>query len=231
MAAGAALYYHPAAGKASLEAVAPPSPSLALRPSRSKVLCVSSGSRWWMRRRWEGKASSVSSGARARASARPALFSPVAMDWQECTTELEVDVPCSVAYQCYSERETIPQWMPFISSVKVLEDKPDLSRWTLKYEVLGRDVEFSWLARNMTPTKNQKIHWRSLEGLPNRGAVRFFPKSSSSCRVQLTVAYEVPEILAPVASALKPFLESLLLKGLESFATFAKERNSKIPQA
>ncbi|XP_062197994.1 uncharacterized protein LOC133900772 isoform X1 [Phragmites australis] len=225
----AALYYHSAAGKANLEALAPSSPSLGLRPSQSKVHLISS-SRWWMRRRrWEGKASrSISS--RARAGARPALFSPVAMDWQECTTELEVDVPCSVAYQCYSERETIPQWMPFISSVKVLEDKPDLSRWTLKYEVLGRNVEFSWLARNMTPIKNQKIHWRSLEGLPNRGAVRFFPKSSSSCRVQLTVAYEVPEILAPIASALKPFLESLLLKGLERFATFAKERNSKIPQ-
>ncbi|KAJ1283622.1 hypothetical protein BS78_03G143900 [Paspalum vaginatum] len=229
MAAGAALYmyYHPAAGKASVEAVAPSSPSLALRPAQSKVLCLSS-SRWWMRRRrWEGKA--ISSRARAGARHR-ALFSPVAMDWQECTTELEVDVPCSVAYQCYSERETIPQWMPFISSVKILEDKPDLSRWTLKYEVLGRNVEFSWLARNMTPIKNQKIHWRSLEGLPNRGAVRFFPKSSSSCRIQLTVAYEVPEILAPVASALKPFLEGLLLKGLERFATFAKERNSKIPQ-
>ncbi|PWZ34308.1 hypothetical protein Zm00014a_038512 [Zea mays] len=84
MAAGAALYYHPGAGKVSLEAVVPSSPSLALRLSQSKVLCVSS-SRWWMRRRWEGKASSVSSRARARASARPALFSPVAMDWQECT--------------------------------------------------------------------------------------------------------------------------------------------------
>jgi ribosome-associated toxin RatA of RatAB toxin-antitoxin module len=177
------------------------------------------------------------------------------------STELEVDVPCSVAYQCYSERESIPQWMPFISSVKVLEDKPDLSRWSLKYEVFGRNVEFSWLARNMTPTKNQKIHWRSLEGLPNRGAVRFFPKTPSSCRVQLTVAYEIPEILAPVGSvsgisthltlvslfhqllqilrlinqivihqALKPFMEGLLLKGLERFAAFAKERNSKIPQ-
>ncbi|KAG8052190.1 hypothetical protein GUJ93_ZPchr0001g31195 [Zizania palustris] len=81
----------------------------------------------------------------------------------------------------------------------------------------------------MTPTKNQKIHWRSLDGLPNRGAVRFFPKSSSSCRVQLTVAYEIPEILAPVASALRPFMEGLLQKGLERFATFARERYSKIP--
>ena len=82
----AALYYHPAAGKASLEAVAPSSPSLALRPSQSKVLCIGS-SRWWMRRRWEGKAraSGISSRARARPVARPALFSPVAMEWQECT--------------------------------------------------------------------------------------------------------------------------------------------------
>ncbi|XP_062198001.1 uncharacterized protein LOC133900772 isoform X2 [Phragmites australis] len=80
----AALYYHSAAGKANLEALAPSSPSLGLRPSQSKVHLISS-SRWWMRRRrWEGKASrSISS--RARAGARPALFSPVAMDWQECT--------------------------------------------------------------------------------------------------------------------------------------------------
>uniref|UniRef100_A0ACD5VM14 Uncharacterized protein n=1 Tax=Avena sativa TaxID=4498 RepID=A0ACD5VM14_AVESA len=226
MATGASCYYHPAAAAAR---GSPSSPSLSLRPSGSKLFFISSGgsSRWWMRtRRCEGMAScgSISS---SRARARPALFSPVVMEWQECSAEIEVDVPSSVAYQCYSERETIPQWMPFISSVKILEDKPDLSRWTLKYAILGQDVEFSWLARNMTPTKNQKIHWRSLEGLPNRGAVRFFPKSSSSCRVQLTVAYEVPEILTPVASALIPFSEGLLFNGLERFVAYAKEQYSK----
>ncbi|URE02581.1 Polyketide cyclase / dehydrase and lipid transport [Musa troglodytarum] len=205
-------------------------------------------------------------------------FSPV-MEWQDCSSEIEVDVPCSVAYDCYSDRQMIPKWMPFISSVKVLQDKPDLSRWALKYEVFGRDVEFSWLARNLQPIPNQKIHWRSLEGLPNRfnfpiivnlfwfslrdygcsdqihtedyrhtlvilenytfmsfpqfmsrGAVRFFPKSPSSCRIQLTVSYEIPEILIPVASALKPFLEGLLAQGLERFAKVAKEYQRKIPQ-
>lgn len=68
---------------------------------------------------------------------------------------------------------------------------------------------------------------------------------------QLTVSYEVPQILTPVSSvsivglcgsysfledsrnlskvwsfsfqALKPFLEGLLLRGLEKFAEFAKE--------
>ncbi|KAG4916768.1 hypothetical protein JHK87_054325 [Glycine soja] len=39
--------------------------------------------------------------------------------------------------------------MPFISSVKILPDKPDLSRWSLKYKAFGPNIEFSWLARKM----------------------------------------------------------------------------------
>ncbi|KAL1544941.1 hypothetical protein AAHA92_21727 [Salvia divinorum] len=114
----------------------------------------------------------------------------------------------------YSDREAIPEWMPFISSVQILEDKPDLSRWSLKYKAFGSDIEFSWLARNMQPTPNQKIHWR--------GAIRFFPKGAGSCSVELTVSYEVPLQLTRVASALQPFLKSLLIQGLERFAKFAK---------
>ncbi|XP_030549513.1 uncharacterized protein LOC115754584 [Rhodamnia argentea] len=148
-------------------------------------------------------------------------FSPV-MEWQDCTVKMEIDVPISVAYECYSDRESIPRWMPFISSVKTLEDKPDLSRWSLKYKAFGRDIEYSWLSRNMQPIPNQKIHWRSLEGLPNRGAVRFYPKGPSSCVVELMVSYEVPQLLVPVANALQPFLESLLRRGLERFAVLAK---------
>lgn len=172
-----------------------------------------------------------SNGPRKHPSFNPSRpFSPV-MQWQDCRAEIEVDVPASVAYDCYSDREGIPEWMPFISTVKVLEDKPDLSRWSLKYEVLGRNVEFSWLARNLQPIRNQKIHWRSLEGLPNKGAVRFFPKGPSSCRVELTISYEVPEILIPVATALKPFTEGLLLRGLESFAAVVKNYRKEAPKS
>ncbi|XP_050136989.1 uncharacterized protein LOC126612572 isoform X3 [Malus sylvestris] len=139
--------------------------------------------------------------------------SPVVMQWQDCTVKMEIDVPISVAYDCYSDREAIPRWMPFISTVKILEDKPDLSRWSLKYKAFGRNIELSWLARNMQPTPNQKIHWRSLEGLPNRGAVRFYPKGPSACLVE----------------ALQPFLENLLGRGLERFATFARTYKADSP--
>ncbi|KAJ6390326.1 hypothetical protein OIU77_024528 [Salix suchowensis] len=100
--------------------------------------------------------------------------------------KMEIDVPVGVAYNLYSDRESIPRWMPIISSVKVLKDKPDLSRWSLKYEGLGQNIEYSWLARNMQPTPNQKIHWRSLEGVPNRGAIRFFRKGPSSCLLEVS---------------------------------------------
>ncbi|KAL3348302.1 hypothetical protein AABB24_021788 [Solanum stoloniferum] len=156
-------------------------------------------------------------------------LSPV-MEWQDCTIKMEVDVPISVAYKCYSDREAIPEWMPFISTVKILEDKADLSRWSLKYKAFGQNIEYSWLARNMQPTPNQKIHWRSLEGLPNRGAVRFFPKGPSSCIIELTFSYEVTQLLVPVASALKPFTENLLTQGLERFATFAKSYSADTPK-
>ena len=32
---------------------------------------------------------------------------------------MEVDVPVSVAYNFYLDRESFPKWMPFISSVQV----------------------------------------------------------------------------------------------------------------
>ncbi|KAK9715205.1 hypothetical protein RND81_06G149600 [Saponaria officinalis] len=166
--------------------------------------------------------------SRPRRHCNNVAFTPT-MQIQDSSVKMEVDVPASVAYQCYLDRESIPQWMPFISSVKVVEDKPDLSRWTLKYTAFGRDIQFSWLARNLQPIPNQKIHWRSLEGLPNSGAVRFFPKGPSSCLIELTVSYEVPQILAPVASALQPFLQSLLLQGLERFSNFTKSRYQTQP--
>lgn len=35
---------------------------------------------------------------------------------------MEMEMPISVAYKCYSDREAIPRWMPFISSVKVTQN-------------------------------------------------------------------------------------------------------------
>jgi uncharacterized membrane protein len=41
---------------------------------------------------------------------------------------------------------------------------------------------------------NQIIQWESVDGLPNRGAIRFYDRHGSSI-VKLTVGYAIPGIL------------------------------------
>ncbi|CAL5433671.1 unnamed protein product [Camellia sinensis] len=243
----------------------------------------------------------------------PLFKPPFLMKWQDCKVKMDIEVPTSVAYDCYSDRQAIPCWMPFISSVeggvsekvlqntrdalRILEDKPDLSRWSLKYKAFGRDIEFSWLARNMHPSQIRKSSGDLLKVSPTEGkkmkgilgfviselSLKFsqnkwfvcgvmsggfmlqfylFPQKldvgqSFELRSALTVSYEVPQLLVPLASVstpthckwhveqlslnrnekgngydgmvLNPFTESLLLRGLERFAKFAKSypTNSK----
>ena len=48
--------------------------------------------------------------------------------------------------------------------MQVQADEPSLSRWLLATEQFGRSWEFSWLARNLTPIRFQKVRrgrpWR-----------------------------------------------------------------------
>eukprot|EP00252_Welwitschia_mirabilis_P014937 TRINITY_DN3300_c0_g1_i3.p1 TRINITY_DN3300_c0_g1~~TRINITY_DN3300_c0_g1_i3.p1 ORF type:complete len:241 (+),score=35.82 TRINITY_DN3300_c0_g1_i3:109-831(+) len=134
--------------------------------------------------------------------ARP-KFTTISMAWQECKASMAIDIPASEAWKLWSDRESMTRWMPWISSIKVLKDQPELSVWTLKYNAFGMDLEFSWTARNLQPIPNQKIHWHSLDGLPNRGVVRFYPRGPTSCLVELVVSYEVPTILSGVASPIR----------------------------
>lgn len=62
----------------------------------------------------------------------------------------------------------------------------------------------------MTPSKFQKIHWRSVPGssggslgaleVQNRGQIRFMKKGPEKCAIKLTISYEVPFVLAPFAN-------------------------------
>jgi uncharacterized membrane protein len=81
--------------------------------------------------------------------------------------------------------------MKWIDSVHVLEDNPELSRWKLA----TGGLEFSWLSRILKLVPNQIIQWESVDGLPNRGAVRFYDRKgavlSSSVWLTLFPAYWV----------------------------------------
>lgn len=152
--------------------------------------------------------------------------------WLENNAVHDIPVSLEDAWALWEDRELIPNWMPWIKSVKVLEADSRMSRWTLATHQFGRDWEFSWLAQNMAPMKYQKIHWRSVPGssggslgsgieIANRGQIRFARKSPASCTVKLTISYEVPSVLAPFANLLTPLVENILMADMEKFAHYA----------
>jgi uncharacterized membrane protein len=112
-------------------------------------------------------------------------------EWLEHSVQVEVAAPIEHIWDLWHDLELMPRWMKWIESVKVLEDKPELSRWKLATKTL----EFSWLTRILQEIPNQIIQWESVDGLPNRGAIRFYDRKDSSI-VKLTLTYAVPGFLA-----------------------------------
>jgi hypothetical protein len=118
-------------------------------------------------------------------------------------------VPLEDAFALWEDRERIPVWMPWITSVKVQADDPRMSRWTLSTFQFNRQWEFSWLALNMTPLKNQKIHWRSVPGTVG-GSLGSGLEVANRCgwcgkggaQDQLTVLLRLCALLYPCADGL-----------------------------
>lgn len=144
--------------------------------------------------------------------------------WLDNKASVDADISIAEAWELWSDREKIPQWMKWIDKVTVSKQKPDFSKWTLRYHAFGRDFEFSWLARNMKPVHHQKIHWRSVDGLPNRGEVRFYPRGKNACRIELKISYELPDIMAPLGSAVGPIVERVMTNDLNRFAKMFKSK-------
>lgn len=144
-------------------------------------------------------------------------------DWLEHSVQIEVEAPIDLVWKLWSDLEQMPRWMKWIESVKVLEDNPELSRWKLN----TGGLQFSWLSRILKMVPHQIIEWQSVDGLPNRGAIRFYDRKDSSI-VKLSIAYAIPGILGKLMDNL--FLgravESSLQSSLENFRDYALKAKS-----
>lgn len=139
-------------------------------------------------------------------------------DWLEHTVHVDVDVPIELVWGLWSDLEEMPKWMKWIDSVQVLEDQPELSRWRLASGIW----EFTWLSRTLQVIPHQILQWESVDGLPNRGAIRFYDHKGSST-VKMTIAYAVPGGLARIMDNgfLRGLVTSTLKADLERFRKHA----------
>jgi uncharacterized membrane protein len=142
-------------------------------------------------------------------------------DWLEHSVQVEVDAPIELVWSLWSDLEQMPRWMKWIESVKILEEDQDLSRWKLA----SGNFQFSWLSRILKLVPNQIIQWESVDGLPNRGAIRFYDRHNSSI-VKLTVAYAIPGILGQIMDNLflGRIVESTIQADLERFKVYTLQK-------
>ena len=145
-------------------------------------------------------------------------------NWLEHSVQVEIDAPIDLVWGLWSDLEQMPRWMKWIDSVKVLEDNPQLSRWKLN----TGGLEFSWLSRILKIVPHQIIEWESVDGLPNRGAIRFYDRKTSSI-VKLSVAYAIPGILGKIMDNLflGRVVESTIRADLERFREYAMKAKSQ----
>ncbi|HEY9837247.1 MAG TPA: SRPBCC family protein [Vampirovibrionales bacterium] len=140
-------------------------------------------------------------------------------NWLEHSVLVEVNTPIDHVWGLWSDLEQMPRWMKWIESVQILEEDPDLSRWKLA----SGGFEFSWLSRILKIVPNQIIQWESVDGLPNRGAIRFYDRHQEGSVVKLTVAYAIPGILGQIMDNLflGRVVESTIQADLERFRDYA----------
>lgn len=138
-------------------------------------------------------------------------------DWLEHTVQVEVEAPIDFVWSLWSDLEQMPRWMKWIDSVKVPEDEPDISIWKLS----SNGLEFSWRSRILKKIPNQIIEWQSIDGLPNRGAIRFYDRKTSSI-VKMTVAYAIPGVIGKIMDNLflGKVVESTLDADLQRFKEY-----------
>lgn len=113
-------------------------------------------------------------------------------DWLEHSEQVEVPISAHTAWNLWADIERMPQWMNWIESVTISEDDPEISRWKLA----SGNFEFAWKARTFKKIPGQIIQWESVDGLPNRGAIRFYDRKEQGCIIKMSIAYNVPGILA-----------------------------------
>ncbi|WP_367889314.1 SRPBCC family protein [Leptolyngbya iicbica] len=130
---------------------------------------------------------------------------------------VEVDAPVQLTWELWSDLEQMPKWMKWIDSVNILEEDPDLSRWKLA----SAGFEFTWLSRVTKLVPYQLIQWEAVDGLPNRGGIRFYDHKEKSA-VKLTVAYSIPSFIGKLMDNLiiGRLVESTLKADLKRFKKY-----------
>ena len=132
---------------------------------------------------------------------------------------IEVNVPIGTAYNQWTQFESFPQFMEGVKSVTQTDD----SHLTWKAELGGEIKE--WHAEIIEQTPDKVVAWKSIDGAPNAGFVRFESMGPDRTLVTLMMDYE-PEGFREKVGAALGFVGNRVEGDLERFKEFIERRGA-----
>jgi uncharacterized membrane protein len=130
---------------------------------------------------------------------------------------VEVQVPVRTAYNQWTQFEQFPQFMEGVEQVKQLTD----TRVHWVAEIAGQRRE--WDADITEQVPDQRIAWRSTEGVTNAGVVTFHRLDDGKSRVMLQLEFE-PEGALEKAGDKLGVIKARAKNDLKRFKSFIENR-------
>ncbi|MDX6224007.1 MAG: hypothetical protein QOE64_383 [Frankiales bacterium] len=130
---------------------------------------------------------------------------------------IEVNVPVQTAYNQWTQFEEFPQFMEGVDSVSQLTDS--LTHWTVT--IAGQTREFDAEITEQKP--DERIAWRSLDGLGQAGVVTFHRLDESTTRIMLQMEFQ-PEGLVEKAGDMLGLAKQRAKGDLNRFKEFIERR-------
>lgn len=129
-----------------------------------------------------------------------------------------INAPVQQVYTFFTHFNDFPKFMSFVKEVTYYDDQR--SHWVA--QVNGTH---EWDAVNDDWVPNQQIGWHSINGLKNRGMVRFTPLGSQQTNIDVYITYEPPA--GPIGKAIDQLgltnFDEILQKDLNHFAVMVEQ--------
>jgi uncharacterized membrane protein len=130
---------------------------------------------------------------------------------------IDVSVPVRTAYNQWTQFEEFPRYMEGVHEVQQLDDTHLL--WVA--DIGGQRRE--WKSEITEQRPDERIAWRSMEGVTHAGVVTFHRLGDSETRVMLQMEYE-PEGALEKAGDAAGIVGSRIKGDLERFKEFIESR-------
>jgi uncharacterized membrane protein len=133
------------------------------------------------------------------------------------TQSIDVNVDVSKVYRVWSELDSLPQFMTGVDQVTAIDDTHQ--HW--KTSIGGIRREFDTVITEQRP--DERVGWKSDEGLPHTGLVTFERLGPASTRVTVQLDWQPSGLLEKLVAVIG-FDARTLKSDLAHFKTFIESR-------